>query len=353
MIVRTLPLNLWSAHADGSLLSRRGGASRAAGQCLVALALSAALASCGAEQSSNPLTADDPLAEPAGEQAIRAADCSATGTVANLPANDDFLAVRTGPGTNYREVARLGAGVEMHLCTPAKDNRWVGVVYRPDGELPDADQCGLTNDASARYVGPCSSGWVSARYISRKRAEMAVADSVMSGKSEITNLDHLNDKLNEKFPTSSYNEYTINYISLGMNCQGHLKLEFYKEGSFERIARFDYSDIVKINKVFENEYRKPPTFGMFIYILPDESGDPRVKAFSSNGNHDTAPTDAIELNLRTREDAEEVRETLLQLRSVCRAIKREKQASMDIDQHRPGRNVSPRFAIVRHDGGRG
>lgn len=174
MIVRTLPLDLQSVHADGSLLSRRGGASRAAGHCLVALALSAALASCGAEQSSNPLTADDPLAEPAGEQAIRAADCSATGTVANLPANDDFLAVRTGPGTNYREVARLGAGVEMHLCTPAKDNRWVGVIYRPDGELPDADRCRLTTDDSPRYEGPCRSGWVSARYVAHEGAEPVV-----------------------------------------------------------------------------------------------------------------------------------------------------------------------------------
>lgn len=172
MIVRTLLLDLRSAHADGSLLSRRGDASRAAGHCLVALALSAALAACGAEQSSDPLPADDPLAETAGQPAIRAADCSATGTVANLPANDDSLAVRTGPGTNYREVARLGAGVEMHLCTPAKDNRWVGVIYRPDGELPDAERCRLTTDDSPRYEGPCRSGWVSARYVAREGAAL-------------------------------------------------------------------------------------------------------------------------------------------------------------------------------------
>jgi hypothetical protein len=177
MIVRTLPLNLRSARADGSLLSRRGDARRAAGQCLVALALSAALAACGAEQSSNPLPADDPLAETAGQPAIRAADCSATGTVANLPANDDILAVRTGPGTNYREVARLGAGVEMHLCTPAKDNRWVGVIYRPGGELPDAERCRLTTDDSPRYEGPCRSGWVSARYVAREGAELQAGDT--------------------------------------------------------------------------------------------------------------------------------------------------------------------------------
>lgn len=168
MIVRALPLNLRSAHADGSLLSRRGDARRAAGQCLVALALSATLAACGVEQSSNPLPADDPLAETASQPAIRAADCSATGTVANLPANDDFLAVRTGPGTNYREVTRLESGVEMHLCTPAKDNRWVGVVYRPDGELPNAERCRLTTDDSPRYEGPCRSGWVAARYVARE-----------------------------------------------------------------------------------------------------------------------------------------------------------------------------------------
>ncbi len=172
MIVRSLPLILRSAHADGSLLSRRGGASRAAGHCLAALAFCAMLAACGAEQSSNPLPADDPLAETAGKPAIRAADCSAKGTVANLPKADDFLAVRTGPGTNYREVARLDSGVEMHLCTSAKDNRWVGVVYRPDGELPDADRCRLTTDDSSRYEGPCRSGWVSARYVAREGAAL-------------------------------------------------------------------------------------------------------------------------------------------------------------------------------------
>jgi hypothetical protein len=354
MIVRTLPLNLRSARADGSLLSRRGDARRAAGQCLVALAFSAALAACGAQQSSNPLPADEPLAETAGQPAIRAADCSATGTVANLPANDDFLAVRTGPGTNYSEVARLGAGVAMHLCTPAKDSRWVGVVYRPDGELPDAERCGLSTDKAPQYEGPCRFGWVSARYIARNETELAVGDSALAGEDKLAAVDRLNDKLNEKFPTSkNLSGFFVNYMSLGVGCKGYLKSETYQDGKIDKIADFDYSDLVKISKIYESEYANPKVFEISIYIAPDANGSPRVKASFSKENYDIITSEAMELAFRTRESAEEAGEILLQLRSMCRAIKRKEQASMDIDQHRPGRNASPRFAIVRHHGGRG
>lgn len=169
-------LNANTAHRALLPREKAKGASR---RWVATLVLLAGLAACSEQQASDPAPATDalsqlaadPLSQPAAAAAaIRAADCSATGTVANLPTNDNFLAVRTGPGTNYREVARLESGVAMHLCTPAKDRRWVGVVYRPDGELPDAHRCRLTTDESPRYEGPCRSGWVSARYVAREGA---------------------------------------------------------------------------------------------------------------------------------------------------------------------------------------
>ncbi|MDC8755181.1 hypothetical protein OIK40_11080 [Erythrobacter sp. sf7] len=187
MTVRTSPRNRLSVHAGGSLLARQGGARRAAAPCLAALALVGTLAACGESRTGNRGSEADPLAEPVGETAIRAADCNGTGIVANLPAEDGFLAVRAGPSTNYSEIARLSGGAEIHLCTPAKDNRWVGVVYRPDGDLPDAARCRLTTDDSPRYEGPCRSGWVPARYLLLAEKGEESVEPVVDGNSAFDN----------------------------------------------------------------------------------------------------------------------------------------------------------------------
>jgi uncharacterized protein YraI len=54
----------------------------------------------------------------------------ASSVVAGLdPAGDNFLAVRTGPGTGYPMLAKLGEGAVVRTCANA--GPWVGVLYGP------------------------------------------------------------------------------------------------------------------------------------------------------------------------------------------------------------------------------
>lgn len=55
----------------------------------------------------------------------------ASSVVAGLdPNGDGFLAVRTGPGTDYRMVAKLTNGAVVLTC--ARSGPWVGVLYGPE-----------------------------------------------------------------------------------------------------------------------------------------------------------------------------------------------------------------------------
>src|SRR5690606_31858579 len=99
--------------------------------------------------------------------------CEAIGRVGNLPGGDDnFLAVREGPTPRTRELARLDSGARVYLCDRNADGKWLGVVYRTTGGLPEGDGCALQAAEGGIYDGPCHSGWVSARYVMRERHVM-------------------------------------------------------------------------------------------------------------------------------------------------------------------------------------
>ncbi len=89
--------------------------------------------------------------------------CGATGQVTGLnPKGDGFLAVRSGPGTSYKERDRLRNGDLVIMCDESGD--WIGIVY----ELGDPDRdCGTGTPIPERtaYDGPCQSGWVHRNWV--------------------------------------------------------------------------------------------------------------------------------------------------------------------------------------------
>ncbi|MEA2028469.1 MAG: SH3 domain-containing protein [Campylobacterota bacterium] len=68
------------------------------------------------------------------------------------PYGDNFLAVRTGPSTRYRQIDSLYSGDRVYVCD--YDRRWRLVYY--------GSRCYLER---GRAVGRCDSGWVYGRYI--------------------------------------------------------------------------------------------------------------------------------------------------------------------------------------------
>ncbi len=53
--------------------------------------------------------------------------CSRAGRVRGLPVNDNFLAVRTGPGTGFQEIDRLFNGDNVSICS--RQGKWFRVKY--------------------------------------------------------------------------------------------------------------------------------------------------------------------------------------------------------------------------------
>ncbi|KAI5914888.1 integron [Thauera sp. 2A1] len=90
--------------------------------------------------------------------------CASTGIVVGLRGGPgSFLALRRGPGLRFAITDRLRAGARLWLC----DSRgaWLGVVHAADGR-----DCGVSSPQRARqpYRGPCTSGWVSDRFVRRE-----------------------------------------------------------------------------------------------------------------------------------------------------------------------------------------
>lgn len=360
MTVRTSPRNRLSALARGSLPARLGGARRAAGPCLAALALIGTLAACGEGQTGDRGSDVDPLAEPAGEIAIRVTDCNGTGTVTPPTSGKDFITVLSGPSITSLPKVRLMAGMEMHLCTPAKNERWVGIIFGTDGKLPDLERCQITTDGTPRYEAPCSSGWVStgdvesgrisARYDGRGETKAADREAAIAPRDDIAAIDRLNDQLNAYFPTRKNSGFWVDYRSLGTGCQGFIRNEIHQQGdTLDHRANFDYSEMANVGEIYHNTYAEPEIFYFSIQLAPDETGGSRVKITASRDGYDTRPRDSIELGLLTRESADEVRGTLLELRSLCRARKRKEQASAGSGSYLPGRrDPDLHFAADRH-----
>jgi hypothetical protein len=92
--------------------------------------------------------------------------CGSNGRVVGLNVNgDNFLAVKAAPSMSSRRIDKLGPGFEVYVCETSKDQKWLGVVYEPDGQ-PSAN-CGVTSASGStrKYSGRCQSGWVYAKYI--------------------------------------------------------------------------------------------------------------------------------------------------------------------------------------------
>ncbi len=85
-------------------------------------------------------------------------DTCSFGEVANLdPDGDNFLAVRSGPGTNYQMIDKIHSG--EHVWIFNHDGNWMGVVYG-DKNI-DCSPVERTRE----YQGPGKKGWVFEKYI--------------------------------------------------------------------------------------------------------------------------------------------------------------------------------------------
>ena len=85
--------------------------------------------------------------------------CSSMGQVVGLKRDgDNFLAVRAGPGSSQQKLDEIHMGDAVFICD--ERNGWMGIVY-------GGKRCGVTSPIVPRqtYMGPCRSGWVSARFI--------------------------------------------------------------------------------------------------------------------------------------------------------------------------------------------
>jgi len=86
--------------------------------------------------------------------------CSSMGEVVGLKRNgDNFLAVRAGPGSTEAKLDEIHMGDAVFICD--ERNGWMGIVYG------GGRGCGVSSPVVPRqtYMGPCRSGWVSARFV--------------------------------------------------------------------------------------------------------------------------------------------------------------------------------------------
>lgn len=350
----------WTRHsvdasAPSDALACDAARKKAAGQYLAALTLCATLVACGEGPNAGGDSETAALEDLLDENIVRTADCNGTGTIANLDSEDDFVTIFTGPSVTFPPKRRAEAGVLMHLCTPSKDERYVGIIYQYDGELPDLEQCKFTTDPVPRYEAPCGSGWVkasdlesgriSASYAERGETKAADREGATGPREDMAAIDRLSDRLNGQFPISKHAGYVMNYRSLGTGCQAFIRNEIYQQGdTLDHSARFDFSEIASVGEIYQNTNAEPGIFQFSLQLTPDETGSPRVKIKASRDGYDTSPRNSIELGLLSRESAEEARETLLQLKSLCRALGRNEQASAERGLHRSSRASDLRFA---------
>ncbi len=87
--------------------------------------------------------------------------CGSVGAVYRLnPNGDNFLAVRSGPGSAHVMIDKLHSNDQVYLCD--ENGAWIGIVYGGDNS-----ECGVSSPIAQRqpYAGGCTSGWVHGRYI--------------------------------------------------------------------------------------------------------------------------------------------------------------------------------------------
>ena len=87
--------------------------------------------------------------------------CGGLGVVAGLdPNGDGFLAVKAGPGLQYKRIDRLHNGNQVHMCGEKGD--WIAVIYSMTRQ-----DCNVSTPWPKRqpYTGPCRSGWAHKKWI--------------------------------------------------------------------------------------------------------------------------------------------------------------------------------------------
>jgi len=87
--------------------------------------------------------------------------CNGYGEIVNLKPPDDYLSVRSGPDTRYREIDRLRNGRRVFVC--GDNSIWVAIVY-PANENRDC-RVGTPWPRRRAYNGPCKRGWISIRFL--------------------------------------------------------------------------------------------------------------------------------------------------------------------------------------------
>ncbi len=99
-----------------------------------------------------------PIHEMAGDG--QAATCGVS-EIAGLKADGDgFLAVRSGPGGNYRKLAELHNG--DRVTEIERRGKWVGIAYG-DGKLDQPDLC--ANAGPRRRITGQGIGWVHGNWV--------------------------------------------------------------------------------------------------------------------------------------------------------------------------------------------
>jgi hypothetical protein len=92
--------------------------------------------------------------------------CGGWAEVSGLnPKGDGFLAVRSGPGTDYPMRDRLREGDGVYVCRSAPGSKWLPIVYPRRGQ--DPAECAVSSGVAqpVEYRGPCGYGWVRADWI--------------------------------------------------------------------------------------------------------------------------------------------------------------------------------------------
>jgi hypothetical protein len=87
--------------------------------------------------------------------------CGAWGEVTGLnPDGDNFLSVRSGPGSDFQEIDQIGPTQGLFLCD--ERGKWIGVVYARTSQ-----DCGVSSPIPRQqvYDGPCTHGWVFRKYV--------------------------------------------------------------------------------------------------------------------------------------------------------------------------------------------
>jgi hypothetical protein len=131
----------------------------AAGTRLAAVAVLAEMLLGGASPAHAQLQPEVPVVIEGGWQY----DPCGNGMVVGLDhRGDGWLAVKSGPGLDYKRIDKLYNGSQVYLCGETK--QWYAIVYSPRG---GTSECNVMKPwpVSLPYTGPCRSGWVYKQYV--------------------------------------------------------------------------------------------------------------------------------------------------------------------------------------------